>query len=448
MLEYLQRGVPPRLLDAINLADSVDTALLTNVAKASDFPLDRLLAARDPAGNASGAPYATDGIAALFLSRIRMKLSDQGLGIRSHAELQDVRFTSGVITTLASLCSHEVCTRKESTDAAGKTTPALYATLPGSFDVPSMQRAIGTHFGERNSEVRPLDTFFNSGLVLADDLRRTVDHLQTIHKENNPTSAANPSLPAAQCPLAVATDDKVVHATKHTPSSLDNAPADFLLPYFDPSAPPQGRPDALRALPKNPQQSLTILVDNDRRSKFSWYVSLNDTCEIPHQSAAAYHFLVAGKQGALARQFLSAAPDPSRPETIFTDDILHASLQHYFGLPSSAACAQLEKGNKYVYRPTTGECVILDEFALSPVPALSNTDSLTKSRHDACATAMAKILVDSGHANVLEDPHTRNAFMRAVPANRLHAARHFQSATHGGSDAPSSRAGLHKRPDY
>jgi hypothetical protein len=112
MLEYLQRGVPPRLLDAINLADSVDTALLTNVAKASDFPPDRLLAARDPAGNASGAPYATDGIAALFLSRIRMKLSDQGLGIRSHAELQDVRFTSGVITTLASLCSHEVCTRK------------------------------------------------------------------------------------------------------------------------------------------------------------------------------------------------------------------------------------------------------------------------------------------------------------------------------------------------
>ena len=61
---------------------------------------------------------------------------------------------------------------------------------------------------------------------------------------------------------------------------------------------------------------------------------------------------------------------------------------------------------------------------------------------------MAKILVDSGHANVLEDPHTRNAFMRAVPANRLHAARHFQSATHGGSDAPSSRAGLHKRPDF
>ena len=61
---------------------------------------------------------------------------------------------------------------------------------------------------------------------------------------------------------------------------------------------------------------------------------------------------------------------------------------------------------------------------------------------------MAKILVDSGHADVLEDPHTRNAFMRAVPASRLNAARHFQSASHGDSDAPSSRSGLHKRPDF
>ena len=78
----------------------------------------------------------------------------------------------------------------------------------------------------------------------------------------------------------------------------------------------------------------------------------------------------------------------------------------------------------------------LHHFIVSSVFAHeTNTDSLTKNRHDACATAMAKILVDSGHANVLEDPHTRNAFMRAVPANRLHAARHFQSATHGGSDA-------------
>ena len=186
--------------------------------------------------------------------------------------------------------------REKNTNAAGITTPATYATLLGSFDVPSMQRAIGTHFGERNSEVRPLDTFFASGLGLADDLRRTVDHLQTIHKESNPTSAANPSLPAAQRPLAVATDDKVVHATKHTPSSLDNAPADFPLPYFDPAAPPQDRNRRTQSPPKHIQQSLTILVDNDRRSKFSWFVSLNDTCEIPHQFAAAYHFLATGKE--------------------------------------------------------------------------------------------------------------------------------------------------------
>ena len=53
-------------------------------------------------------------------------------------------------------------------------------------------------------------------------------------------------------------------------------------------------------------------------------------------------------------------------------------------------------------------------------------------------TVMAKILVDSDHA-ALEDPGARNAFIQAVPASRQNAAGHFKSATHGDSEAPSSR---------
>jgi hypothetical protein len=103
--------------------------------------------------------------------------------------------------------------------------------------------------------------------------------------------------------------------------------------------------------------------------------------------------------------------------------------------------------NKYVYRPSTGNCVILNEFALSPVPALSNTDSLTKTRHDACATAMVKILVDSGHSDVLDLPqnqervHVRSPHATYSPRPAATPTRHHpaQAFTNDPTSPPHPR---------